>query len=133
MLDPTSSPSQRDRLFACYAANLSAFASSDLDLFVCPLCLRQFDRDSLDRGEITIEHVPPRALGVSSLVTLTCRQCNCQGGTKLDAALINHVDAEDSFSGRSHKPIRGRLTTEHGAMTADFIHYAGDSPEIHML
>lgn len=47
--------------------------------YVCPLCLRVFPEDRL--GDLTKEHVPPRALGGRALV-LTCTTCNSTAGGK---------------------------------------------------
>lgn len=53
---------------------------------MCPICLRRFYLWSLigpDR-RLTEEHVPPKSQG-GSVLALTCRACNVQGGYELDA------------------------------------------------
>lgn len=56
------------------------------DLYVCPLCLRAFDKEAVCDGQLTIEHVPPKRLGGRGIL-LTCKQCNSFSGHALDAAV----------------------------------------------
>src|SRR5690242_16455694 len=61
-------------------------ASLGSGLYPCPLCGRLLSEDDLERGELTLEHVPPRFLGGAPLI-LTCRPCNNQAGHTVDAAV----------------------------------------------
>lgn len=57
--------------------------------YICPICLRIFDESSLEQGinnPLTIEHVPPEALGGKSKL-LTCKECNSKSGHLLDGQL----------------------------------------------
>lgn len=96
-------PSRLERLFEFYAADLRRFAPELSDHFGCPLCLRAFKKvDNL--GEIVAEeHVVSRQLG-GRIVTLTCRKCNSDDGSKLDAHLIQRVRLE-----ANKRPLKGRL------------------------
>jgi hypothetical protein len=58
------------------------------EAYVCPLCLEFFTREQLDAGEVTDEHVPPKAVGGQPLV-LTCRACNGASSGVLDEALAD--------------------------------------------
>ena len=54
----------------------------------CPICLSDFTRESVEKGEIvTLEHVPPKALGSESRGRcLTCVACNQDAGGGIDQA-----------------------------------------------
>lgn len=58
------------------------------DRYACPLCLRLFSRDALEARELTLDHVPPRAIG-GRLGILTCHGCNSQSGHQLDIHAAN--------------------------------------------
>ena len=52
----------------------------------CPICLTSFTEDEAKAGEtVTLEHVPPKALG-GSVLCLTCAPCNAGAGGSLDQA-----------------------------------------------
>lgn len=83
--------------------------------YICPLCWRLFDETALDSPpELTIEHVPPSSLGGSGLV-LTCRRCNNDAGTQVDADAAKHrvtVEALRGEAGRVEMRINGDVTAE---------------------
>jgi hypothetical protein len=56
--------------------------STDVGVYVCPLCSKHFTRSDLKNGELTLEHVPPAAQGGVGIV-LTCATCNPRSFTKL--------------------------------------------------
>jgi|SRR5579884_706110 len=60
----------------------------DEGMYPCPLCLRTFPLNSLENGDLTVEHVPPESLGGKPLL-LTCARCNHTSGTAFDAAARN--------------------------------------------
>ena len=60
--------------------------------YVCPLCARPFQRNSLDSGELTLEHVPPSSVGGRGIV-LVCRDCNSRAGHTIDAAIAGRETA----------------------------------------
>jgi hypothetical protein len=96
-------PSRLERLFEYYAADLRRFAPKYSDHFGCPLCYRVFKKvDNL--GELVAEeHVVSKQLG-GRIVTLTCRSCNSEHGTKLDAHLVQRVRIE-----ANKRPMRTRF------------------------
>ena len=52
----------------------------------CPICLTSFTEEEAKAGEtVTLEHVPPKALG-GSVLCLTCAPCNAGAGGSLDQA-----------------------------------------------
>lgn len=57
---------------------------TDAPMYVCPICEASFRRDAVETGELTAEHVPPESLGGRELV-LTCKSCNNNAGSELDA------------------------------------------------
>jgi hypothetical protein len=106
---------RRIALFEFYGAHLAAFSADHLmlevdddagesvfippspDLYICPLCLRVFQRGALNDLAapclLTVEHVPPTrvAYGVRKSRLLTCKGCNnrlgAQAESELEAAL----------------------------------------------
>ena len=69
----------KHKLFEQYSANLTKNSTLSEGWFVCPLCHQVFDweRETL----LSIEHVIPKALG-GKLLTLTCKKCNNDYGSK---------------------------------------------------
>ena len=76
-----------ERLFEFYATDLSRYAPEAAGKFWCPLCHRVISRVPDLRDVVSEEHIVPEALG-GRLVTLTCRGCNNEHGTSLDAHLV---------------------------------------------
>jgi len=83
------------QLFEICSANLQAVKRhpcihidpDENDIFVCPLCFRYFTRTEVlnqndDEGSVTIEHIPPKALGGKKR-TLTSVECNNEAGYQL--------------------------------------------------
>lgn len=117
------------QLFELYSKNLALYNPDLENLFCCPLCLRAFGRDSLpssdSNGHISIEHIIPGSIG-GNVTTLTCRECNNQHGTDLDAHIAARFKAEDAFAGKTSKPLKGRVSIGHGEMAVD-VHWGPDS------
>jgi len=63
------------------------------DSLICPLCWQETKFDDL-----SIEHVLPGSVGGSKTV-LTCRQCNNEHGSSLDAHLSQYQKTIDAFRG----------------------------------
>ena len=57
----------------------------------CPLCERAFTEQHLEDGTLSLEHVPPEALGGRELV-LTCSECNSTAGTKVDSQAVRREE-----------------------------------------
>jgi hypothetical protein len=87
---------KRDRLFSLYASNLSMYCPHITDQFLCPICLRLFDRDALicESPEITLAHIVPHSMG-GHLCTLTCRKCNNDIGFDYDSQIKNEKNLYD--------------------------------------
>jgi hypothetical protein len=122
-------PSRKERLFECYAANLSALLPEHTDAFACPVCLRVLDRKALAMGEITEEHVVPRSLG-GQIVTLTCRDCNSTAGHRLESHLVRRLQQEDFIAGTSVKPLRVRASIGDGEIAGEAYRHP-DRIELH--
>ena len=72
-------------------------------LYVCPLCIRGFDRQGL--SQLTREDAPPKSLRGRKLA-LTCKDCNSSAGADLDSQMA----AEDNFQrGWTTRPLRSKL------------------------
>ena len=73
----------------------------------CPICLTGFTRHQVSSGkEVTLEHVPIKALGGKDRC-LTCEDCNNQAGRGVDQAAA--VNERDSIYGTAD--ILGKLGT----------------------
>jgi hypothetical protein len=121
--------SRKERLFDCYAANLSAVRPEYVDSFACPVCLRLLNRERLATGEITEEHVIPRSLG-GRIVTLTCRECNSTAGHSLESHLVRRLERDDFVTGVGGKPQRVKALIGDGEITGQVYRYP-DRVEFH--
>lgn len=121
--------SRRERLFDCYAANLSACRREYTESFACPLCLRLFDREALAARDVTEEHIVPSSLG-GRMVTLTCRECNCTAGSGLESHLVRRLERDDFVAGISPKPLLVRVSIGQGEIAGE-VHRYPDRIELH--
>ncbi len=95
-------------LFDEYAKSLTARNPKLKDMFLCPICMRPFYRESINNKAISIEHIPPQAIG-SSMKTITCTKCNNDIGAKLQPHMNNYVREKDLLAGRVLKPIPAKV------------------------
>jgi hypothetical protein len=70
--------------------------------FICPICLKLFSENDLDielANHLTLEDAPPYSLG-GKANTLTCKKCNNEAGSKIDAHLFELLNEQEikSFS-----------------------------------
>lgn len=107
-----------ESLFDSYASNLSAYCPQFKGIFRCPLCLRDFSKDSILSKEITLEHVIPSSIG-GRLTTLTCCKCNSESGCRLEAHLVQRLRTEDIFAGKRQSSLTTRVTTGKGEFGAE--------------
>lgn len=120
-MEKDRTPSLKERLFECYAANLSACEPGLHGVFRCPICLREFGREAIDSNEVTKEHVPGESLG-GRVWTLTCRDCNNAAGSELESELTERLAVEDWDRGVTDKPRRGRTCVGNRTITLDVYH-----------
>lgn len=71
----------KDELFTLYAKNLSIYSPEFSDTFLCPICLKMFDRNELDK--LACAHVFPEKLG-GRLLTLSCSECDNKIGSEFN-------------------------------------------------
>lgn len=64
------------------------------ELYLCPISMVGFMKDSLQNGRLTIEHVPPESLGGKPLV-LTSKEVNSKDGHTSDKKLLNFFESEN--------------------------------------
>lgn len=95
---PTDGAIIRGELFDRFSAELETLSPAYKGMYACPLCLKLFDRSSVDlqpgasHTELTLEHVVPNRLGITRYV-LTCQKCNNDvGGASIDSSLHKHVN-----------------------------------------
>lgn len=106
----------RRRLFRQGAAAANALAGHD-EIYFCPICKRGFNTDALELHYLTLEDVPPKALGGRPII-LTCKDCNNTAGHTVDAAAANRekqdqfiqtlVGGRSGFGGRAKLEIGGK-------------------------
>lgn len=85
--------SRLERLFSLYSSDFGLYAPNWSDCFGCPLCYKIFRHADPLRDLVAEEHIVPSKLG-GRLVTLTCRKCNNDQGSSLEADLIRRVRVE---------------------------------------
>jgi len=91
-----------EQLFDAYSKNLNFFRSTHLRtrgdlpeiMYMCPLCLRLFDKDCLytldDNKRLTRDHVPPDSVGWETVI-LTCKICNNNAGGLIEKPLLDYT------------------------------------------
>ena len=85
------------------------------DWYLCPLCLDVLlTVEEFGTGELTVEHVPPDALGGHDLA-LTCKACNSRAGSNFDAEAHKQERLWQFLGGQSGRPETAALTL--GAIT----------------
>lgn len=84
--------------------------------YVCPLCWLLFDETELDPPEpgLTVEDVPPSSVGGAPMV-LTCKRCNNDDGSKVDADAGRHAELRQMLDGEGGSvtvKVGGGVTAE---------------------
>jgi hypothetical protein len=83
---------------------------TDEDWYLCPLCLDVLlTVEEFDTEQLSVEHVPPEALGGNELV-LTCKRCNNDAGHRFDAEARKQQRLRQFLSGHSQQPETARFT-----------------------
>jgi len=126
---PKSSPNWKLavklELFDLYSSNLSFLYPAFQGVFVCPLCLHEFKRDSIER-ELTLEHIVADALGGREY-TLTCQRCNNTTGSQLEAELVHRSKTLRSILGLSNDPVAVQADVD-GHKFAATLHRSPENP-----
>ncbi|QDS90258.1 hypothetical protein EC9_44650 [Rosistilla ulvae] len=78
----------------------AGLATNNSDALICPLCWRETSYDDL-----SLEHMVPGTVGGTQR-TLTCRTCNNDGGSNLDAHLSRYQVIADVFKGHGTLPAK---------------------------
>ena len=88
------------------------FLTTPEDWYLCPLCLDVLlTVDEFETGELTVEHVPPEALGGRDLV-LTCKACNNHAGSNFDGQAHRQERLRQLLSGQSDRPETVTFTVD---------------------
>lgn len=75
----------RQAIFKKGVQALQLITNSSTEVYKCPICTQSFEQHALDARILTLEDVPPKAIGGRELV-LTCRKCNNTAGHSVDGA-----------------------------------------------
>ena len=83
----------------------------------CPICLTQFTKESVERGEsVTLEHVPPKSMRssgfTSRLMCLTCANCNEGAGRGIDQAAHRAMKPTKAIVDVAGVPHTGTITVK---------------------
>ncbi|MET7567438.1 HNH endonuclease [Streptomyces sp. NPDC005492] len=74
--------------------------------YACPCCLIAYPFEAIESQVLTIEHVPPDALGGKGML-LTCKRCNNDAGRHFDAHAIKRAEVHNLLLGRqTNRPVR---------------------------
>lgn len=77
----------------------------------CPICLCLYNKDSLEEKTLTLEDVPPYALGGKKII-LTCKKCNNSSGSVLDISLVEYLKQQPFINGISKSSIPVKFDKE---------------------
>ena len=111
---------ERARLFDRYASNFTLYRPQYQNVFICPLCLNGFDRLALDNDLLTVEHCVPESVG-GSILTLTCKKCNNEDGTRVDSHLSERLRSDDFAEGVGQGPYDSDISIEGNRMKSNVI------------
>lgn len=98
----------------------------------CPLCHACFIKGDIDQGDLTLEHVPPQSLGGKGIL-LTCKECNNNYGSSLDAPLLEIIGAKDALSGRGDDRVSGELQVDGKRIAIEFRKNRGNVGEFYVI
>jgi hypothetical protein len=100
------------------------------DIYICPVCMKFFRREELLTDLdlfLTLEDIPPKALG-GNVKTLTCNNCNNdKGGSQLERDLRNMVNFEEAVEGLYNIPIRGKFLPTKDIELTSTIRFVGNN------
>jgi hypothetical protein len=102
------------------------------DWYMCPLCIDTWlTVEEFETGELTVEHVPPEALGGDDLV-LTCKKCNNDAGGRFDGPAREEQRIREFLSGQSGDPRTAALTVD-GLAARVRMHITGQTGMLFIL
>ena len=71
---------------------------SEASVVRCPICLVVFGVDALKEEKLSLEHPISRKVG-GRMVTITCRSCNNEQGSKFDKHVVEAAKSRDALAG----------------------------------
>ena len=99
---------------------------TDEDWYLCPVCLDVLlTVEEFATEQLSVEHVPPEALGGNELV-LTCKRCNNDAGRHFDAEAHKQQRLRQFLSGHSQQSETATFTVG-DIITRVEMHLAGQS------
>lgn len=89
---------KRRKIFEIYSNQLNTLKQMRLlnlkleyeQTYICPICLKQFNKEALQSKKLTLEDAPPKSLG-GNANTLTCAPCNNGLGHAVDSHLSGQL------------------------------------------
>jgi hypothetical protein len=92
--------------------------------YPCPICLTHFQRDSVVKRILSVEHVPPESLGGRPLL-LTCTRCNNVAGSRLDAHAESRERIQAAIGGQADGTERVRALLGDFQVSAEVVTSGG--------
>ncbi len=111
---------KKELIFNLFSRNLVELFGETDNIYVCPICKTIYKKEDIHKKNLTIEHVIPNALN-GKIYILLCKKCNSTCGYELDINLINKLEIEKFFKGKSNKPIKFTGEINNSIMRGDFI------------
>ena len=100
---------EMENLFNTLNRSLQVVWPDATDILVCPLCKRPFMREDIYKGNLSLEHVPPKSIK-AVVKTITCTRCNNTIGTELQKYMVNDARRKELEAGVSlKKPFRAKV------------------------
>lgn len=119
------------KLFDRLSADLVLIRPEMQAQVLCPLCVRPFERAALglktDHG-LTLEHIIPGAVG-GRWVTVTCRRCNNNHGSALDAHFVRMTRSRDWLDGDG-STLKGSVRIDDAVVPMKISWGAGARPNV---
>lgn len=119
----------KEKLFELYSTNLELVCPQYKNVFVCPLCLRVFARESICAKTLSAEHIVPSVSDAKWNLTLTCQKCNNDTGSDLDAHLRRYIQSEENLL-KKGGPIRGKMFVGSKQSNVELYLQPDSSPQI---
>ena len=113
----------KKHLFKLGVEAISVATGQEIHHYFCPICGNPFTEEDIDKGILTLEHIPPKAQGGKG-IALTCVECNTTAGRKIDApvAIRNHLLGISSLFSKQGQ-FNTRVRVDFGTSELESVNY----------
>src|SRR5690606_8131794 len=106
---------KKSNIFDYYSKDLSTVSSQwnikigepdgkDVNTYLCPISFKIFEKSAIEKGELTLEHVPPESLGGKGII-LTAKEINSRHGSANDKKLLQYINTRYFIDGVCSLPV----------------------------